>query len=250
MKRFIFALLLFAHLSAIDLSSYTVYTLEPHGKFYIDNPNDCLKSRIVAGIHDEPDVLDAILCRVLPGMTILDIGAHIGTFSVPIAKKLNGTGTLYAFEPQFKLFEELTCNLELNGCENTHTLNVALGEKNGQVHMSRPIANNEGAGYIGRGGPVVQMCTLDSLDLGKIDLIKIDIENAEYNFLLGAKQTLLRDRPTIIMEIGGNRLKRAFDRIGPHKHHNRVLQIMHDLGYTGENLAWKNYIFTPKKDPL
>ena len=234
--------------STLNHKQYTIYNLEPYGKYYIDNPKDCLKRRIVQGIADEPEVLNRVLELTKPNMTVLDVGAHIGTFSIPIAKKLAGTGHLYSFEPQKKLVCELAHNLELNNCHGTKILNVALGDQIQTVRMCSPMKNNEGAGFIGKGGELAQMVTLDSLNLGKVDLIKIDVENSEYLVLLGARETILRDRPTIIMEIGGNRRKRAFDRIGGTTHHNRVMKLMNELGYDNVNLSWKNFIFTPKEE--
>jgi hypothetical protein len=78
----------------------------------------------------------------------------------------------------------------------------ALGDKPGSAHLEVPPGNS-GAAFISmtnKSGEVVEVRTLDSFDLDAIDFIKLDCEGYEYPALLGAAETINRNKPVISIE--------------------------------------------------
>jgi FkbM family methyltransferase len=139
-----------------------------------------------------------------PGDVALDIGANLGSHTVPLAHLVGPSGFVHAFEPQRILFQIVCGNLALNELDNVRALPVALGRAPGRTKIP-PIdyggLNNFGGVEIGGAhGEDVEVVTLDQLDLPKIKLMKIDVEGMELEVLLGAKATLARCRPIVYVE--------------------------------------------------
>ena len=135
---------------------------------------------------------------------MVEVGAHIGTHTIPLAHLVGPYGRVYAFEPQRKLYRELHHNLALNGIANVVPLRFALGDGEARiVTMNPPEAGNEGRTAVGRGGDRVELRSLDSFALERVSVIKIDAEGFERHVLAGAAETIRRNRPAIVVEIMG-----------------------------------------------
>jgi FkbM family methyltransferase len=127
--------------------------------------------------------------------TVLDVGANIGN----ISQALEHSGfDVIAFEPQPAIYDCLTKNIK------GKTYNSAVGSFNGEITMPKVDYSRKGNfGGISVGGNIgitVPMLTLDSLDLPKIGLIKIDVEGHEEEVLKGARNLILRDKPILYVE--------------------------------------------------
>ena len=144
---------------------------------------------------------------VKPGMTVVEMGANIGTHSVPLARQCF-PGPLYVFEPQQRVFQVLCANLAANGVSNAIAYPEACGETEGFVTVPRldyGAALNFGGVSVqaeGQGvpGQRVRVTPLDSLDLAACHVIKIDVEGYEALALRGAAATLRRFRPVLYVE--------------------------------------------------
>ena len=141
--------------------------------------------------------------------TALDIGAHIGAVSVYLARKFQ---RVIAFEAVPATYEFLRQNTD--GLPNVEALNIAAGPDEGEVffshyqkhgQLSHVASSVEEAGAI-RIGPVARRA-IDSLELTDISFIKIDVEGYELQVLEGARETLTRCRPLVLVEQGGNEEK-------------------------------------------
>jgi FkbM family methyltransferase len=124
----------------------------------------------------------------------LDIGAHVGLWSVILAKYFQ---MVHAFEPVPQLRECWGLNTE--HCNNVMVQPVALGDHTGTVHM-KYVLGNTGNSRIDVEGVQVPMVTLDSLEPMGVDLIKIDVEGFEYNVLCGAEKTIREQKPVVLIE--------------------------------------------------
>lgn len=123
-----------------------------------------------------------------------DVGAHIGLWSYWMARDFIWVG---AFEP---IEEHRQCWMaNMLGWENHQLYPVALGANQVSVSMDRLISESGGA-HIAPNGIDVDMRTLDSFDFPVVDLLKIDVEGFEPAVLLGARDTIQRCRPIIILE--------------------------------------------------
>lgn len=156
--------------------------------------------------HDEggfePETLAcwAELCR---GGVALDIGAYTGIYAISAA--LLGSDAV-AFEPFTPNRERLIENMVLNAV-NIAVLEDAISDKNGTEWLSHAIVPKLTSGgslmrrVAGqRLGQRVSTRTIDSFKFPTIEAIKIDVERAEPLVLAGARETLARCRPSVIVE--------------------------------------------------
>lgn len=174
--------------------------------------NDVLARRLLSERWFEPSVRDALRIYVRPGMTVLDVGANIGYYSVQLSRMVGPSGRVICFEPQPAVLEELKFNLGLNGCQNATIMPLALSDANGTMEFFMPIAGQEAMGGFRDNGRFavgsrkqVQVARLDdilpTLGANTIDLMKIDAEGAEMAIFNGSGQTLgSSKRPIIIFE--------------------------------------------------
>ena len=156
-----------------------------------------------------------VLCRRIlkPGMTALDIGAHIGYFTRLFSVLVGTEGKVYAFEPHPENFCLLQTNI--SRLANIVLLNKAISDTNG---VNRLFMSNANSGSHSLFQPVVmlrnhtvspslesEIVTLDTFweESGRpsIDFIKMDIEGAEPRALRGAQQLLRHNKKlTLITE--------------------------------------------------
>jgi FkbM family methyltransferase len=145
-----------------------------------------------------------------PG-TLLDIGAHDGLLTLPFAA-LPGSRVL-AFEPLPSAFARLQAACA--GLPNVELRQEALGDHIGQATLTMPLLDgvpqeqwaSTAKGYAGFGERVteasftVPLRTVDEFGLADLTGVKLDAEGAEYEILRGARETLLRCRPVLTLEI-------------------------------------------------
>jgi FkbM family methyltransferase len=138
-------------------------------------------------------------------MTVLEVGANIGVFTVPLARFVHPGGRVIAFEPQRIMYQMLCGNLALNADDNVVAHNSAAGRSSGSVAVpsvdyGKP--GNFGAVSLARSrqGEIVPLVTIDSLALPSCHLIKVDVEGMELDVLEGASSTLRQFRPLLYGE--------------------------------------------------
>lgn len=124
----------------------------------------------------------------------VDVGAHCGLWSFYLAPKFE---RVTCFEP---VAAHRECWLKNITAPNANLCHYALGDRDAQVTLHTGESSS-GDTYIKEGGEhPAEMRTLDSLGLTDIDFVKIDAEGFERFILLGAEQTIRRDKPCIIVE--------------------------------------------------
>lgn len=137
-----------------------------------------------------------------PNSIVLDVGANIGTMSVGMAKFAK---KVYAFEPVKKTFKCLRTNIKHNKLENVEVYNFGLDRFNGK----RLINFNEnltGASsfYDNIKNSIqkeVNVKKLDDLNLTNISVIKIDVQSAEMDVLVGGIETIKENDCALIVEL-------------------------------------------------
>lgn len=140
-----------------------------------------------------------------PGDVVIEVGANIGAFTVPLARMVGDTGAVYAFEPQPENYRLLVRNADDNRVR-VYAAPYAVGASGGVTKIPR-LADlghfNFGAATIGDTGSEITQVTLDdylSKATSKIKLIKLDCEGSELAVLQGAEALIARDRPFIYCE--------------------------------------------------
>ncbi|MGA2017852.1 MAG: FkbM family methyltransferase [Opitutaceae bacterium] len=144
---------------------------------------------------------------VRPGMTVLDVGANLGLYTVLLSRLAGPTGRVIAFEPDKHHFALLTRNCALNGCANVEAHNVALGDRSGRLALRKRFFNT-GANTLGRPDTrsfpsevEVDVVSLDEfLPALRPDLVKIDVQGWEVEVLSGM-QRMLADSPHIAFHL-------------------------------------------------
>jgi FkbM family methyltransferase len=174
------------------------------------------------GLYHEPFVLGCFARLTRRGDVFYDVGSNIGLYVRLLSSHL-GVKQVIGFEPMTENREILLRNVELGKLDGVTIFPYALSDRNYQEQlqiddcMSGSAALNsvtEGKAAVGRQlyglGPKtepVQVKTLDSLieeeHLPPPNLIKIDIEGAEGRMLRGARGTLLKHHPRLIVECHG-----------------------------------------------
>jgi FkbM family methyltransferase len=151
-----------------------------------------------------------------PSGTVLDIGANLGTFCVPLARKIPKL-KFQAFEPQRIVNYQLCANIVINGLDNVQTYELALSDRDDQVNLVMPDYTKEtniGAFSIDKEvreneyecattsvTNKIFLVPLDLLTFSDVKLIKIDVEGHELEVLQGGLETLKANNyPPIIFE--------------------------------------------------
>jgi FkbM family methyltransferase len=154
------------------------------------------------------------------GVVAIDGGANIGVHTVEWARAMTGWGSVTAFEAQERIYYALAGNIVINNCLNASVRHAALGGECGIMRIPQPdylvpatfgsleLRRTEKTEFIGQEIDYaeaqlvpVHMVSIDSLDLPRIDLIKLDVEGMEEEVLVGAARTLERARPVLVVEV-------------------------------------------------
>ena len=178
--------------------------------------------RVIERGEYEPHMV-AFFARVLrPGMTMIDVGANLGLFSLLAAKLVGEQGRVYSIEPRGENARLLLHSAELNGFTNLHLLPTALGDSNGyslyRTHvgsngslLTKPDAGFNVPAILHPTCQVVPLARLDALVSGPVDVLKLDIEGAEAMALRGASELIRTQRPLITSEASAEMLSRVSD---------------------------------------
>ncbi len=174
----------------------------------------------------EKDNFEFLKKTVKTGDTVLDIGAHIGLFSVVAAKITGNNGKVYAFEPAPATNALLQQTIRINKLENTiEGRNEAMGKENGKTvfFISDVVGDNSNSlvSYkVDRElkGIDITVMSIDSFakekNIKKINFIKIDVEGAEYDTIRGADATMTSHRPFISIGLHPNGITAKGDNLG------------------------------------
>lgn len=158
----------------------------------------------------EPWVLPYFLEICQPGMAVLDIGASVGAFALPAARRVAPGGCVYAVEVSPQNCRLLAQSIALNGLDNVKLLPLGVSDHLGFGQLPRQRTSNNNAlepddrtlAADIQSHDVVPVLPLDLLRpaMGRIDLVKMDIEGMEYRATMGALELLRSDRPIVFME--------------------------------------------------
>lgn len=186
-------------------------------QYLVFKGNDLISNAVKQqGYEIEVFALSQTLLRRHENGVVLDIGANMGTFSIPLAKA-NPHMTFHAFEPQRIIYYQLCANTFVNGLDNLHCHNFGLSNKSRRFEIVVPDYANEtniGAFSIDKEvreneyevkteGAKETMVTFP-LDDGRhqnVRLIKVDVEGHELEVIKGGIETIKGNNyPPIIFE--------------------------------------------------
>ncbi len=162
----------------------------------------------------EPAVQAALDYLLHPGMTVYDVGANVGFHALGAARRVSDSGRVICFEPLPQNAERIRYNATANSFANIQVVTTALGSSAGEAAFWTSEKPTWGklasvgkkpdrfASEIKVG--IQRLDTLfDELKLAPPELIKMDVEGAELDVLEGARRTLERYHPTMLIEAHG-----------------------------------------------
>jgi FkbM family methyltransferase len=182
--------------------------------------------QLLENAHYDPDEV-SLLLRALDlrrqcygdGVMAIDCGANVGVHTIEWAKHMTGWGAVLAIEAQERIYYALAGNIAINNCFNARAVHAAVSDRAGTMKIPVPnyaaaasfgsleLKQRAGAEFIGQTidyseSNMVEVPTvsLDSLNLNRIDLIKIDIEGMEMDALTGGAQCIGELRPMLLIE--------------------------------------------------
>lgn len=167
---------------------------------------------IYYGGTSEPETADFIRCFLKPGMVFVDVGAHLGEYTLLAANLLASSGHVHAFEPNPDVYKILLKNTQMNHCRNVSVHPEAVWEGETLVDFEiYPEPSLSAVQVIDHGRPTIKVPTV-TLDRYFADpvtpspsLIKVDVEGAELQVLKGATSLLSLpplQAPVVIFEYG------------------------------------------------
>lgn len=183
-------------------------------KMYLDS-----KDSLGLSIYGEwePFETEVVSRCIKPGDVVIDIGANIGYYTLVFARLVGNDGHVFAFEPDPENFALLAKNVEINGYRNVTMIQKAVSNTSGTLRLYLS-EENKGDHRIfdsadGRNSIQVEAVRLDDYFrdyVGKIDLIKMDIQGAEGTALEGMISLIQKyENVKIITEFWPAGLERA-----------------------------------------
>jgi FkbM family methyltransferase len=160
----------------------------------------------------EPQTTKLVESLIKPGMVVLDVGAHVGYFTLIAARNAGPSGTVYAFEPEPENYELLVRNIEINGYENIQAIRKGISDRTGTSELFISSLDNGRHSMYRHGLPdagavAIETTTVDAFleESGwpTIDFIKMDVEGSEQEVLAGMTETFQRS-PDLSMIIEFN----------------------------------------------
>lgn len=187
---------------------------------------------------------------VRPGDVFLDLGAHVGYYSLIAAKLVGAGGTVVAVEPDPENFARLCRNIELNSFSQIVAIKKGISDTRDVLRLYRDTTGNSGAhAFVTSGTPIdtvdVEVDTIDTIvqDMGlnRVDFIKVDIQGFEFRAL--ARSEVFRYQPTILTEVAEDELALAGSSGVEYR------KLLQDRGYTMQPIErdpW-NYLCVPSR---
>ena len=179
----------------------------------------------------------------------IEAGSHIGAISIKLSKVCK---TVYCFEPTINTFDLLKYNMEGNCDNNFKLFNKGLGEicKSKCNNYSQPSGGRVilGVGLtkkMHKEDSIIEVITIDSLNLDKLDYIRIDVEDYEQDIINGGINTINKYKPIIVLE--------CYNTLNPYigsdlEFVKKKYDILIQLGYNVEHISGSGqgaeFIFT------
>ena len=170
--------------------------------FYVYQ-EDLISDVVRSGNKWEPHLHEVFQKYIRKDSVVLEAGCHIGTHSVYLSRACS---RLICFEPFAPSHELLQRNLAENNCNNVVLFEMGLSNKKETADIGWVFPGNIGStGFNDNHSPgSINLVTIDSLHLERLDFMKLDVEGYEPKIIEGAVNTILCRRPVIALEYWDN----------------------------------------------
>ena len=236
----------------MDIITDKVYKLDYITSFYFYTLDNCCISNVIKNNQIwEPHMHKIFEKYINKRSIVIECGCHIGTHTIKIASLCD---KIYGFEPMPDTFEVLNKNIQLNYINNAIIYKKGVADKPGLTKYSWiPETNPGGSGLDDNpmGKPEwintttknieVELTTIDSLNLDKLDFMKIDVEGYETLVIKGAINTIQRFKPVIVMEVWRDHFGSV-----DINYTKELFKDLLDIGYDVEQVYGPDFLFIPK----
>jgi len=181
---------------------------DDEGNRYVSMKNNFTSFAVAVLGQRDPDVMNFLRGWIQPGHVVCDVGANVGTYTVPLARLVGATGRVIAFEPNRPTRACLRQNIRQNRLSNVSVVRAAVGDSAGYARLIA-TEDNLGEAHLALPGDAsvegerVAVTTLDTevarLRLGRVDFLKIDVEGFELAALRGAER-ILAANPRLVVQ--------------------------------------------------
>ncbi len=152
------------------------------------------------------------------GVVAIDCGANIGVHTIEWATHMTGWGSVLSIEAQERIYYALAGNIAINNCFNAIAVHAAVSSESGMLSIPTPnyllpssfgsleLRQRSGNEFIGQAidytqnMSTIRKLAIDDFKLPRLDLIKLDVEGMELEALEGAKETIRRTHPIMLIE--------------------------------------------------
>jgi FkbM family methyltransferase len=182
----------------------------PLGKFYLPNflDNDIVSESIKTGKLFDENIINVAKKYLKNGDVALDVGANYGQMSLSLSNIVGKNGRVFSFEAEPFVFDILSSNINKNNQTNiTPIFGAVYFENNIELIFPEPnfkkfkTYGSYGLDMKAKEGRKIKTITIDSLNIKeKIGFMKIDVQGADLFAMMGAKETILKNKMPIVFE--------------------------------------------------
>lgn len=215
-----------------------LFEVEPGLKMVLD-PNDLVSQNILVDGTWESQSAAIIAEHVPDGGVFVDVGAHIGYYTLKGAMKAGPNGKVVSVEPNPLTLKVLRRNLQSNSFQNIILKEVAVSDRETTLDLYSVREVNTGMSSISKANAGKSESKLDvfkvparpldailsEVGVTRVDVVKLDIEGAEALALRGAVGTLKRFRPVLLLEWDDPQLRQLGSST------NELAKYLNELGY-------------------
>lgn len=213
--------------------------------------NCLISNELKKNIIWEKYLHDIFTKYITPDSIVIEGGCHIGTHTIKLGMLAKH---VYAFEPMKSSYNLLEKNISINGLKNISIFKKGLANTYNTVYFDWIPEDNPGASGLSNnpmGKPFwfkdnikkqkVELTTIDSLNLDRLDFIKLDIEGYEKLAISGAMQTIKKYKPVITLEFWADHS----GNVDINFTKNNFKELL-DIGYDVINIMGPDFLFLPK----
>lgn len=216
----------------VRLQKHDIQIINLNGfQLAVDRVDPSVSTPIISGIY-EPHLVKFYHDHVKSGMSVVDIGANIGFYSMLSAHLVGDTGNVSSFEPNSENCRLIELSANKNGLKNFKLFPFALSNEIGHALFTTHIGTNGGLipdteeMLTNPNCIVVPIMRLDDIMMKPVDFIKIDVEGAEGLVIEGATGLIEKHRPVVTSEFSLEMLARVSSNNG-----NEYLQYFNSIRY-------------------
>ncbi len=234
-----------------------VYEIQPGVSLFLD-PNDFIGNFVLHAGDWERLEWDLIAPRLPAAGVFVDVGAHVGTYSLKAAKAVGEQGRVIAIEPNPVTAAHLRQGIAASGRNNVTVVEAAAGDRRSRLKLFAAADANTGMASFATGNarrsgtyqersvevdviPLDQM--LPALTLPRLDVLKVDAEGAETMILRGAASSIARFHPVIVVETIDAQLREL------HSSVQELEDLLRSYGYTKASATTDNALWIPAAVP-